>query len=219
MLTNLTTSNAQKIHLRFLNGQDHIALNVCIFIKFSQVSMKMLGHFGVLFGFIVLSSASYDIANQNLTNWGDWGTYEVCSNGTFAQGFQLKVEESQGCGTDDSALNGIRLYCRKPNDFLSLAQIISSSVGQYGSWKHVFLCFPGYITGFGLRVEPELNGLHDNSAANNVRFHCSNREDFVLGDGMAWGRWMPDQHCNEGDAICGIQTQVHEAECCKFKII
>ena len=42
---------------------------------------------------------------------GDWGVLDMCPNGTYAQGFSLKLEEDQA-GGDNSALNAVQLICR-----------------------------------------------------------------------------------------------------------
>ena len=42
---------------------------------------------------------------------GDWGVLDMCPNGTYAQGFSLKLEEDQS-GGDNSALNAVQLICR-----------------------------------------------------------------------------------------------------------
>lgn len=46
------------------------------------------------------------------TSWGTWGGISYCPHGTWARGFDLKVEGDQGSRGDDSALNAIKLFCR-----------------------------------------------------------------------------------------------------------
>jgi hypothetical protein len=45
-------------------------------------------------------------------NSGVWGTTEWCDEGQFAYGFQLNVQQQLGSAGDDTALNGVRLYCK-----------------------------------------------------------------------------------------------------------
>lgn len=42
---------------------------------------------------------------------GVWGFIKMCSVGSYASGFLLKVQDNQGAA-DDTALNGIELECR-----------------------------------------------------------------------------------------------------------
>jgi hypothetical protein len=45
-------------------------------------------------------------------NSGVWGTTEWCDEGQFVYAFQLDVQQWQGSAGDDTALNGVRLYCK-----------------------------------------------------------------------------------------------------------
>jgi len=46
------------------------------------------------------------------TGWGSWKPWQRCPSGFAVAGLRTRVERPQG-GGDDTALNGIQLYCRK----------------------------------------------------------------------------------------------------------
>ncbi|XP_067418822.1 vitelline membrane outer layer protein 1-like [Emydura macquarii macquarii] len=132
--------------------------------------------------------------------WGDWGKMEFCPSG-FANGFSVKVEEFQGPGValDDTALNGIRLYCTDGSS-------IESTVGPWGQWSRHILCPKSNLMSFSLTVElPQ--GDADDTAANSIHFRCSDGT-WVFGGKLFWGTAdAQNSRCSSG-AICGIQTKV-----------
>ncbi|XDV33488.1 hypothetical protein PO909_003885 [Leuciscus waleckii] len=129
------------------------------------------------------------------------------SNGRLSCSF--KVEGALIFGGDDTALNGITLFCvdqyKNPKQYSS----ITSTVGGWGDWGKVQRC-PGYFTAFQLKVEPS-QGSGDDTAANILNFKCSGGE-VLQGHGSNWGTlgdWSPT--C-EGKGICGIQTRVEPSQ-------
>lgn len=164
----------------------------------------------VLLGQNVIAE-NLNITSPPVTDWGEWGVFQKCPEESRAQGFQLKTEEYQGMLVDDSALNGVRLFCGDP--FNDTTPSITSSVGDNGNWGTVYSCYPGNIVGFQLRVEPfERSG--DETATNNMRVFCSQYEDesrFIEGDGLnEFGEWGETMRCAENQGVCGIQTQVED---------
>lgn len=79
---------------------------------------------------------------------------------------------------------------------------------RWGAWSEPLWCpRRGFLVAFSLRVEaPETYG--DNTAANNVRFRCSDGTE-LEGPGLTWGdfgEWS--KPCPKG--MCGLQTKVEQ---------
>lgn len=113
--------------------------------------------------------------------WGDWAqseSIEYCPWGTYAKGFQTRVEKSQGGGRneDDTAMNTVRLICSD-----SAQTSITSYQGQWGDWGTKAFCPEGkYICGFKTRVEKDLGGGklnkgNDDTALNGIEMYCCSK--------------------------------------------
>ncbi|XP_066841228.1 uncharacterized protein, partial [Anser cygnoides] len=116
--------------------------------------------------------------------WGDWGGDDFCPKGSYATGFQLKVEPPQGLFLDDTALNGVRLLC-------SGGGTATSSEGLWGEWTPPRACGPSSrLASFRLRVEAP-RGLRDDTAANSLDGACSDGALLEGGGGQrgGWGNW------------------------------
>ncbi|XP_073510620.1 vitelline membrane outer layer protein 1-like [Phyllobates terribilis] len=163
---------------------------------------KMLAVLLLLVTLQNLVAAQTILSVPNGVSEGDWGPMEVCDPGTRAKGFDLKVEEWQDI-LDDTALNGIRLYCTEPSS-PDVIKKITSKEGDFGTWGKYFSCDTGFLTRFSLRVET--GDQIDKTAANNIKFGCSDGS-IKEGDGQEWGDYGPwSKTCSEG--IRGIQTRV-----------
>ncbi|KAM9263446.1 LOW QUALITY PROTEIN: vitelline membrane outer layer protein 1-like [Cariama cristata] len=130
----------------------------------------------------------------NGARWGKGGSWQFCRSG-YANGLALKMEPSQ-FGTDDTALNGIRLQHRDDS-------VTKFLMGEWGTWTSFQVCPGGYLISFSLRTEKSQGG-GDDTAATNTQFRCSDAA-VLVGDGLSWGRFGPwSKSCN----ICSLQTKV-----------
>ncbi|XP_041649441.1 vitelline membrane outer layer protein 1 homolog [Cheilinus undulatus] len=143
---------------------------------------------------------------NNGGQWGDWHNADMCPENYYAIGFSLRVEGFQGDG-DDTALNGIRLYCSTDNRH-GYIPTVESHNGFWGDWTSPQYCPTGVLTAFQLRVEPPI-GSGDDTAANNIKFQCSSNR-ILEGQGKGWGDYGGwSNTCYDG-GICGIKTKVEE---------
>ncbi|XP_063606981.1 vitelline membrane outer layer protein 1-like [Penaeus indicus] len=148
-------------------------------------------------------------------NWGEWGPQVYCPLGTFAYAFQIKVEGEDHM--DDTAMNGIELFCRAPADVGHEGQppkkdakefSITSTVQQWGDWKGKRECATGYLTGLRMRSEEDQGFFIDDTAANDLDMQCNWSTDTLNGGGDHWGDWSSWESCPHNWAICGIETRV-----------
>jgi plastocyanin len=144
-------------------------------------------------------------------SWGGWtAQFQKCPGATLAYGFEDKVEPSQG-GGDDTALNGIKLWCVNLPDLQSNNYITSSS-GQWGNWSERMDCGDrkSYLVGARLRIEPS-QGSDDDTGGVDVELSCSNGKILSNG-GHGWGAWKDWSYCPANTAICGIRTRIEPSQ-------
>jgi len=136
--------------------------------------------------------------------WGEWKQSFYCKPGSYAIGYRMRVESSQGNG-DDTALNSVQLYCSAPPG--GLPEFISSYDGLWGSWYPEALCgASGYLMGATVRMEAP-QGSGDDTGANDVQFTCSNGGTITAPGGQGWGTWMAHQACQTGTVVCGLSIR------------
>jgi len=146
--------------------------------------------------------------------WGTWGNVTNCPKGTYAGGMSIRVEGKQGWG-DDTALNGIRLYCVRPQDgvYHPGDKYVESNPGYWGLWsdvKSLKWCPAGFVA-FKLKVEGA-QGSGDDTAVNDIKLMCRDGAERG-GEGGPWGRWRKwSAHCGLNTVICGLQTAVEKKQ-------
>uniref|UniRef100_A0A8C5R971 Vitelline membrane outer layer protein 1 n=1 Tax=Leptobrachium leishanense TaxID=445787 RepID=A0A8C5R971_9ANUR len=152
---------------------------------------------------IMLSSTVVCLKVPNGGPWGAWGDIQKCPPESVAKGFALKKEQPHGNG-DDTAVNGIRLYCCPCNGDTPQT-LITSSQGPWGIWTAPIFCSSGYLVSFTMKVEPS-QGAGDTTVVNNFKFQCSSGQE-LEGSGLPWGSYGPQSSsCPLG--ICEIKTKV-----------
>ena len=68
-------------------------------------------------------------------NWGNWRGMRMCPYGYYVDGAQIRYEGKQG-GGDDTALNGLKIHCRRHKSTSSMWITVNS--GYWGSWKPAY---------------------------------------------------------------------------------
>lgn len=147
-----------------------------------------------------------------VTNWGSWGSADLCPDKTFVGAFEVKVERNVR-GGDDTGLNGVKVLCMdlegKEHEW------VTSKVGEFGIWRGRKNCKNGLATGFKLRSEPNQH-RGDDVAGVDMAIYCTNIDGSkteMIGSGLhSWGDWSSEQHCPSNTGICGIKTQVEGSQ-------
>jgi len=154
--------------------------------------------------------------------YGEWYT-QWCAAGTYATHYKQRVESSQG-GGDDTALNAITLYCKKPSG--SGGNSIEPHPGLYGTYSSYASCgsnsngTPRLMIGGSIKVERKQGGDHwykpfasstDDTAANDVHMKCAGSGSAEADREGKWGDWFPVKTCPTGSAVCGLSVRVESS--------
>lgn len=151
---------------------------------------------------------------DNGLDWGKWGTFEFCPEGSYAQDIEIRFESYELLDADETAVNSVKLYC--VNKESHLTRYITSTIGKKGKWKGMKTCptgMPtGMMTGMRAKVLRDRGLLEDDVAVQNVEMEC----DFGLSTVLAMdedvanipdGCWSTWSKCDGESAICGIQIR------------
>jgi len=138
-------------------------------------------------------------------SWGSWQPRAFCRPGTWAVGYRMRVESSQG-GGDDTALNSVQLLCKDPNT--GATESVSSYDGIWGNWYNTASCAASgqFLNGAHMRIESSQGG-GDDTAANNVEFSCTDSSTVQAPGGQGWGSWLGWSSCPAQSAVCGLSIR------------
>jgi len=148
---------------------------------------------------------------SNAYNAGKWGAIRICPPDSYVQGFELKFARVGWIGDiDDTALNGVKLYCAHYLTGVAVAYV-TSSVAPAGEWQGIRPCSGGRVmTGFRGRVL-EHQVLGDNVAVEDLQADCGFGEEVLegmVGQDNLKGTWSSWARCPSNSAVCGVQTKV-----------
>ncbi|KAL3881302.1 hypothetical protein ACJMK2_027755 [Sinanodonta woodiana] len=171
-------------------------------------------------------SAVKILAVSNGGPWGTWYQAQFCPSGSYAVGYNMKIQEDQH-DHDDTGLNAISLRCQ-PFDVSRDNGEITSEEGGWGSWIGWTMCNDSqsqrtFLTAFSLQVEASLIS-GDDTAADYIKFMCRDFDASMHQRELAhppghgpWGTYGDwSQNCPLHSAICGIQTKIEPFQAGNF---
>eukprot|EP01084_Bolivina_argentea_P206064 351901_1 len=141
----------------------------------------------------------------------EWSEWQYCNELQYANSFDFKSQASQGDIGDDTAGNGIRLYCHSPTNN-TLSSFETSSQKQWGTWETVGSCPTGeWFIGFKTRIQSEVN-ISDDTSLNCLRMKCSDGTILAPQNCLKNGEWAASfTECPIGTYICGFQEDYRNA--------
>ncbi|XP_045174535.2 vitelline membrane outer layer protein 1-like [Mercenaria mercenaria] len=187
----------------------------------------------VAYGYIIegLNTTRTVTKKLMVTNGGQYGLWtdpEFCPMGTFASGYNMKIESNHLFG-DDTTLNAIKLTCSDTWGHLEKGATVTSGEGNFGTWAKTETCNQEYhaanfLTAFSLQVSAPLRsvkqGSGDDTSANYIKFYCrdlagdNNETELARSPGSAWrgnyGQWS--ESCDNDMAICGLATRIESPQ-------
>merc|ERR1712243_138295 len=139
--------------------------------------------------------------------WGSWGGYSFCPPGSFVYGYRLRVKAP---GVDNTALNDIELYCRRPNSE-AITKKIKSSSAPWGTWSGAIYCpeLDNPVVGMAGKMDGK-QGKGDDTTLNSVLLYCKTGNTVILAHRGYWGKWQGRLSCPPGTAVNGVKTQVEQ---------
>ncbi|KAK2705287.1 vitelline membrane outer layer protein 1 homolog [Artemia franciscana] len=155
------------------------------------------------------------ISVSNAGPWGDWGLWDSCPQGSYANGFRMKVEPQHVA--DETSVNSICLECVYADSGL-LANRPCSKEGPWGDWRGPYNCpiignNRSYIVGFALKNQEE-SLIGDETAINNMQALCRTFDGtsgitMIEGIGNTHGTYTTfSDTCPIGSGVCAILTRV-----------
>jgi hypothetical protein len=173
-------------------------------------SKSFITFFSLICAINAQQNDNFDILESpQVTNFGQYGPFENCSDGFLVTGFQLKMEAYRR-RLDNTALNAVRFFCG--NMIFKSLENISSYRGVYGTYQTPKYCST-YAIGFQLMSQTYQGRRRDDVAATNFRIICADGieiDGYNETSGYEYNNssYTEARVCSLGQGLCGIQTQV-----------
>jgi len=100
-------------------------------------------------------------------SWGYWRGVKMCSYGKYIGAASVRFEDQQG-SEDDTALNGLKIYCVDEN--WSDGEVVMVHAGFWGSWKPWGYKWNKLVKGARVKSE-DSQGDGDDTAMNGIQFN------------------------------------------------
>jgi hypothetical protein len=142
-------------------------------------------------------------------NFGGWSPVAFCPDRTWASGYKMRIESSQGRG-DDTALNAVSMACTALDG--GGTSSITPHSGLWGDWRGSASCPVGTAIRAGNMLVEGIQGGGDDTGANDVHFQCTNGSLLQATDGIQNGSWQGWNSCPVGTAVCGAIARTESSQ-------
>jgi len=119
-------------------------------------------------------------------DWGKWKKMVMCPHGKYIGAATVRFEDRQG-GGDDSALNGLAIWCVNENWRNGEVKIVYN--GEWGGWKDWSYKVNKLVKGARVRYEDKRGG-GDDSAMNGIEFNVE-KPNYGVSRSQITGEWVP----------------------------
>ena len=148
---------------------------------------------------------NFSVVSQWKGTWGSFASSPTfCPTGSFAFGYQIKIDKIQDSG-DSTVLKDIELFCRRPN-----SNEVNERLDVTMKWSSQSYCSGtnNPIVGFDVMAYG-LQETKDDRAFNAVDMNCKDGS-YISADVQPFVVNLSEQKCPDDYAVMGIRKQVQE---------
>jgi len=118
-------------------------------------------------------------------NWGDWRGMVMCPYGKYIGAGNVRFEDAIGRGGDDTALNGLAIWCVDKNWNYGEMEVVY--YGEWGGWKGWNYEVGKLVKGARVRYEDPI-GNGDDTAMNGIQFNIE-KPNYGVSRSEITGTW------------------------------